>query len=314
MMIYLLKVISGAGLILGAHGLAVPTPSSTGNVAQYTIPTEATNGQNLIANIDDPEAIDAQTVCPGYKAYDVRQTSSGVFGSLKLAGEPCNVYGIDAEYLTFSFEYQAKDRLNIAITPADIEPDQTSWYILSPKLVPKPEAEEGMCREYSDLVVSWSNEPTFSFKVTRKETGHSLFDTTGTKLVYENQFIEFVTALPDDYNLYGLGERVQGLRLPHNATLTTYAADIGEPLDRYSAQITAIMQRDLLTDTKSQSGICMASTHSTLILVTTKFLPANHTSLLRLTRWMPPRNIGPSPMECFSEMLMAMRSNSSLAV
>lgn len=50
--------------------------------------------------------------------------------------------------------------------------------------------------------------------------------------MYENQFVEFVNALPEDYNLYGLGERIHGLRLNNNFTATIYAADIGNPIDR----------------------------------------------------------------------------------
>jgi len=49
--------------------------------------------------------------------------------------------------------------------------------------------------------------------------------------VYENQFIEFVSHLPKDYNLYGLGERIHGLRLGNNFTATIYAADAGDPID-----------------------------------------------------------------------------------
>jgi alpha-glucosidase len=227
-----LKVFSTLGIVLGAYGLAAPTPTSTGQDAQYTIPSEATNGQNLIANIDDPQAVNPQEVCPGYTAYDVQHTKSGLTASLKLAGSACNVYGTDIENLRFSVQYQASDRVNVGIVPANIKPSQSTWYLIPDSLVPKPKAEEGMCLEKSELVVTWSNEPTFSFKVTRKATGDVLFDTEGTKLVYENQFIEFVTALPENYNLYGLGERIQGLRLPNNMTITTYAADIGDPFDR----------------------------------------------------------------------------------
>lgn len=232
MMAELLKVLSGLGLALGAYGTSIPTSTSTGQGAQYTIPTSATNGQNLIANVDDPTAVNAQIVCPGYSAYDVQKTDSGLTASLKLAGTPCNVYGTDVENLKFSVTYQAEDRLNIEIIPNDIQPSQSTWYILPESLVPKPQDEKGMCLERSELAFTWSNEPSFNFQVLRKETGDILFDTKGTKLIYENQFIEFVTALPEDYNLYGLGERIQGFRLPNNATLTTYAADIGDPLDR----------------------------------------------------------------------------------
>lgn len=44
--------------------------------------------------------------------------------------------------------------------------------------------------------------------------------------------MEFVNALPEDYNIYGLGERIHGLRLNNNFTATIYAADVGDPIDR----------------------------------------------------------------------------------
>jgi alpha-glucosidase len=53
----------------------------------------------------------------------------------------------------------------------------------------------------------------------------------GSKLVYEDQFIEFVTSMPENYNTYGLGERIHGLRLGNNFTATIYAADTGDPID-----------------------------------------------------------------------------------
>ncbi|KAL5356599.1 glycosyl hydrolases family 31-domain-containing protein [Aspergillus floccosus] len=226
-----LKIFSTLGIVLGAYSLAAPTLTSTSQDAQHTIPSAVTNGQNLIANIDDPHAVNAQEVCPGYKAYGVQHSRSGLTASLKLAGPACNVYGTDIENLRFSVQYQSSDRVNVEIVPANIQPSQSTWYVIPENLVPKPKADEGMCLEKSELAVMWSNEPTFSFKVTRKATGDVLFDTEGTKLVYENQFIEFVTSLPEDYNLYGLGERIQGLRLPKNLTITTYAADIGDPFD-----------------------------------------------------------------------------------
>lgn len=86
---------------------------------------------------------------------------------------------------------------------------------------------------YSDLAVEWSNDPSFNFKVIREANGDVLFNTEGSDLVYENQFIEFVTSLPENYNLYGLGERLQQLRILHNTTLTTYASDAGNPIDSY---------------------------------------------------------------------------------
>jgi alpha-glucosidase len=84
-------------------------------------------------------------------------------------------------------------------------------------------------RSYLDFV--WSNDPTFSFTIIRQSTGDILFDTSGAKLVFENQFIEFASSLPENYNLYGLGETMHGLRMGNNFTRTLYAADVGGSID-----------------------------------------------------------------------------------
>jgi hypothetical protein len=49
----------------------------------------------VLPNIDDPNAVDAQNVCPGYKASNVKTTPTGLTATLMLAGPACNVYGTD---------------------------------------------------------------------------------------------------------------------------------------------------------------------------------------------------------------------------
>ncbi|KAG2415014.1 alpha-glucosidase precursor [Aspergillus terreus] len=233
-MVDITDLLAGACLlpvVYGASQTLAPSTSATASHTQFTIPASADVGAQLIANIDDPQAVNAQSVCPGYRASDVHHNSQGFTASLELAGDPCNVYGTDVEALTLTVEYQAKDRLNIQITPTHVDASNASWYILSEDLVPRPQVSSDGSAHDSDLAFSWSNEPSFNFKVTRKATGDELFNTEGSTLVYENQFIEFVSALPEEYNLYGLGERMAQLRLLRNATLTMYAADIGDPID-----------------------------------------------------------------------------------
>ncbi|KAF4151834.1 hypothetical protein CNMCM6069_003008 [Aspergillus lentulus] len=230
-MVGLSKHMCSLWLVTVAHCLTLPTATKTSASSQYTIPSSASNGQNVLANIEDPEAVDAQDVCPGYKASDVRHTRSGLTATLELAGKACNVYGTDLDRLTFAVEYQAADRVNVQITPANIDASNSSWYILPESLVAKPKAAGGMSLGSGDLEIAWSNDPTFNFKVTRKATGDVLFNTEGSVLVFENQFLEFKSSLPDDYNLYGLGEHITSFRLHSNQTLTTYAVDIGDPFD-----------------------------------------------------------------------------------
>lgn len=207
--------------------------ATTSYRAIFTVPAAAQNGLNVLPNINDPQAVNAQEVCPGYTASNVVRTPYGLTADLHLAGSACNVYGTDVEALNLIVEYQASDRLHVEITPTYVDSSNSSWYILPEALVPKPtiDADANSTTLDTDLNFVWSNDPTFSFSVIRQSTGDVLFSTTGTKLVFENQFIEFASSLPQNYNLYGMGEVIHGLRMGNNLTRTFYAADVGDPID-----------------------------------------------------------------------------------
>ena len=134
--------------------------------------------------------------------------------------------------LNLTVEYQSDDRLSVYIRPMEssLDATNTSWFILPEELVPRPGMNESSMQS-SDLELSWNNDPSFSFSVMRKSTGDMIFDTSGSVLVFEDQFVEFVTSMPENYNVYGLGERIHGLRLGNNFTATIYAADAGDPID-----------------------------------------------------------------------------------
>ncbi|KAH0542641.1 hypothetical protein FGG08_002964 [Glutinoglossum americanum] len=213
-------------------------PTSSAVVTQkswrplFTVPATADHGRNMLANIDDPMAVDPQVSCPGYKAGNVQRNANGFTATLTLAGKACNVYGTDIQSLNLSIEHQAKDRLHVEIIPTVLDASNISQFILSPHLVDAPEVDHSGWHG-SDLVIDWGNEPSFYFTVSRASTQDTLFSTKGSKLVFENQFLEFKSPLPENYNLYGLGEAIHGLRLGNNLTRTIYAADVGDPIDRY---------------------------------------------------------------------------------
>ena len=95
-----------------------PTSGSDGTPTsfkpRFTVPSAADIGATLLPNSMDPKAKDAQTLCPGYNASDVITNSLGFSATLRLAGEPCNVYGNDIETLNLTVEYQSADRLAVA--------------------------------------------------------------------------------------------------------------------------------------------------------------------------------------------------------
>ena len=199
----------------------------------FTVPVSATEGANLLPNIVDPQSVDAQEVCPGYIASNVLRTDYGVTATLSLAGKACNVYGTDIQILNLTVQYQSADRLSVRIVPAVIDASNASQYILPSNLIYQPtvDVDANVTSLQNDLSFTWNNEPTFSFTVSRLSTGDTLFSTYGSKLIFENQFVEFASPLPENYNLYGLGETIHGLRLGNNFTKTLYAADVGDPID-----------------------------------------------------------------------------------
>lgn len=200
-----------AAMLLVLAGLLLLLPPSSPTALR-----ERVDGA-IVPNLRDAEAADAQYACPGYKASNVAETPVGLTADLILAGDPCNIYGTDIEALSLVVEYQAADRLHIEILPKYVGQGNQSWFVLPDALVTKPRVEDHVKPE-SDLAFSWNNEPTFSFNVTRKSTGDVLFTTEGSELVYEDQFIEFESSLPENYNLYGLGETIHSFRLGNNLT------------------------------------------------------------------------------------------------
>ena len=178
--------------------------------------------------------VDAQAVCPGYTASKVQHTGLGFTATLTLAGPACNVYGHDVESLDLTVDYQSADRLAVRIIPSFLDASNRSWFDLPDHLVYQPKADEDATKTglNNDMSFTWGNEPTFSFTIYRKSTGDALFSTRGTKLVFEDQFIEFISLLPENYNLYGLGETMHALRLGNDFTKTLWNADIADPFDR----------------------------------------------------------------------------------
>ena len=120
--------------------------------------------------------------------------------------------------MTLVVEYQAKDRLHVEILPRYLGPQNETWFILPEELVPKAGSDHKFDARNSDLELLWVEEPTFSFMVKRKATGDVLFNTAGSKLVFEDQFFELTTQMPENYNTYGLGEVIHPFRNRNNVT------------------------------------------------------------------------------------------------
>jgi len=78
------------------------------------------------------------------------------------------------------------------------------------EVFPRPKNENAGIAN-SALEVGLTQNP-FSFAVRRKDNGEVLFDTSATPLVFEKQYVRLRTKLPDNPNIYGLGEHSDSFR------------------------------------------------------------------------------------------------------
>ncbi|KAJ1326263.1 alpha-D-xyloside xylohydrolase [Microdochium nivale] len=149
---------------------------------------------------------DPLAVCPGYKASNVQTSDTGLTADLTLAGTACNVYGTDLNDLVLSVSYDTETRLHVKIQDA-----ANNVYQVPESVFPRPEAS-GYKPADSALKFEHIDSP-FSFKVSRSDTGEVLFDTSAASLIFESQYLRLRTKLPEDPNLYGLGEHSDPFRL-----------------------------------------------------------------------------------------------------
>jgi alpha-glucosidase len=95
-------------------------------------------------------------------------------------------------------------------------------YQVSESVLPRVDGKGGSSKK-SALKFDYQANP-FSFKV--KRGGEVLFDTTGSNLIFQSQYLNLRTWLPEDPNLYGLGEHTDSLRLETtNYTRTMWNRD-----------------------------------------------------------------------------------------
>ena len=140
-------------------------------------------------------------------------------------------------------------------------------YQLPNSIWPRPEPSS-VDPNTSELVFNHDPNP-FAFWITRRSTGEIIFDTRASSiltysdnfsqngrvqngsampahpLVFEDQYLQLATAIPDSAYIYGLGEWIDpnGFARTKNGSLTTHwARDAGDPGKRDIVAFFALLQ------------------------------------------------------------------------
>lgn len=154
----------------------------------------------------------------GYKVVSMTETSYGLSGTLKLAGESTSAYGPELSDLKVFVYYETSDILRIKITDAS----ESRWEVPNSVIKRTTVAKAPSSLNYE---FRYSESP-FLFEVVRKSDGVSVFKTDKT-FVYKDQYLELSTSFAAGTKTYGIGESArleQALQSGH--TYTLWAADI----------------------------------------------------------------------------------------
>ncbi|CAE6413351.1 unnamed protein product [Rhizoctonia solani] len=177
--------------------------------------TALSSAPSDLSLVSRQNAVDPDT-CKGYVAKNVKTNSNGLTADLTLAAN-CGIYGPDIQSLKLEVTYEDKDRVHVKIG------DKAGKRYEVPEEV-FPRSKSKVTASSANLVFKHVAEP-FSFSVSRKN-GEVLFDTKGSALVFEEQYLRLKTAVPNNANIYGLGEHTNTFRLdPANTTRTLWNRD-----------------------------------------------------------------------------------------
>lgn len=98
-------------------------------------------------------------------------------------------------------------------------------YQVPESVVPRP---HGTVSSNESLLFVHLVENPFSFAVVRKDNNETIFDTAGSSLIFENQYLRLRTSLPLEPKLYGLGEHTDSMMLKTtNYKRTLWTRDSG---------------------------------------------------------------------------------------
>lgn len=162
----------------------------------------------------------------GYQlaSSDITGTNTGISASLTWDDTTRGPYGSDPATLTLDVYEETDTRLRFRIT----DPSTTRHTVPGVVQAPTPTSKAPTPQyNYTLNAGAGTNPGTFGITVARRDSGEVLFDSTPPTtnsaaaprfngLLYENQFLEISTSMPEEPVIYGLGEHITPLALATN--------------------------------------------------------------------------------------------------
>ncbi|KAG2214664.1 hypothetical protein INT46_005681 [Mucor plumbeus] len=179
---------------------------------------------NVLCQTDATYAVSSSA--PGYKINGhVKNTEAGLqipltFNSNGHKKTGVDTFGKTIKDLVVDVEYETEERLHVKISDK-----AKKQYLVpdSPLGFERPQIKHYASSKNRNLDFQYTAKP-FSFKVVRKSDKVAIFDTSNLPLVFEDQYLELSTKLPNDANIYGLGEVTAPFKRTNNVT-TIWARD-----------------------------------------------------------------------------------------
>eukprot|EP00775_Hariotina_reticulata_P010104 gene10104-10260_t len=140
---------------------------------------------------------------------------------LQLDNEQLLQYGPSFTELQADIIPETAERLRVRVTASGHKRWEVPESII-PRTSPQADLSSDSLLYDVPMASKAANQP-FAFSVVRKSNRQPLFDSTGHKFLFKDQFIEVTTSVPKDADLYGLGEAMlsTGLLLPRDGKIIT---------------------------------------------------------------------------------------------
>lgn len=181
--------------------------------------------------INAPFCFLKQQACKGYAVSKVQESSHSLTLDLQLIGSPtdCARFGLDIPNLSAVVDFETESRVRVKIVNRDAKRYEVPTDALpSTQSTVRHVDKRGYTFKYT--------KSPFTFSVTRTSDGEVLFDSSAAgmdSLIYEDEYLEISTVIPEDANIYGLGEVVSGFRRDTRGTRQTmWSRDAATPVDQ----------------------------------------------------------------------------------